>query len=99
MNSKYDYVIWITSAIVLPVDGEAVNITGSFTDENIRTKTNVSGAVILNNRNCIYAGYQPRSSASTGNTVNFGDFKINVKTQNAPNTQYRLHLPKNWFTT
>ena len=99
LNPNYDYAIWITSAIILPVDGDAVNLTGSFVDDNIVTKTNVSGAVVLNNRNCIYAGHQSRSSASMGDTVNFGSFKINVKTQNAPNTQYRLHLPKNWLMT
>lgn len=98
LNPKYDYAIWVTSVMVLPVDGEAVNIIGSFTDDNIVTKTNVKGAVILNRRNCIYAWHQSRGSASTGESVNFGGFKINVKTQNAPNTQYRLHLPKNWFT-
>ena len=100
LNSKFDYAVWVLSAFEMPVDGNAINITGSFTHKNAETATNVvNQTVILNKSNCIYAGRQSRSSASTGNVINIGSFKINVKTQDTSNIEYRLHIPIDWLTT
>lgn len=84
----------------MPVDGDTINITGSFTDEGVQTATNVvNQTVILNKSNCIYAGNTKRSAGSTGNIINIGSFKINIKTQDTSNMEYRLHIPIDWLTT
>ena len=83
----------------MPVDGDTINITGSFTDKGVQTATNVvNQTVILNKSNCIYAGNKKRSAGSTGNIINIGSFKINVKTQDTSNMEYRLHIPIDWLT-